>query len=191
MKSSTRHGKVHLCLRFIVFFFFILLCDCITWLRSCFSHNEPLLGKAFSTSQQDGQTHTHNVAETRIHPQSFLSVFWINVSPAFWRHSWRPPQMSVSQKHLVTASPACVFVPNPAARKCNNANVSLPPRSVHLFSGRSQTAQVLLVELEASEWHCWHVSTDKWGRTVFVQLLKAYGLTEQSRAVLAETENPR
>lgn len=40
---------------------------------------------------------------------------------------------------------------------------------------------------EFSEWHCRHVSIDKWGRRVFVQLLKAYGLTEQSRALLADT----
>lgn len=40
---------------------------------------------------------------------------------------------------------------------------------------------------EVFEWHCWHVSIDKWGSRVFVQLLKAYGLTEQSRVVFADT----
>ena len=56
-KSSTRHLKALLLLlsrsllQALPLFFFVF-----DGLRSCFSHNKPLLGKAFSTSQQ---THTY------------------------------------------------------------------------------------------------------------------------------------
>lgn len=107
--------------------------------------------------------------------------------------------VSFLEKNIISSISTVCVLPYSSCTKCKNIinalfysfrftyNHIVKVLLIHLWWHEKKIYQWQFHFLGVFKWHWWHVSIDKWGSRVFVQLLKAYGLTEHSCVVFADT----